>query len=206
MIEVIFGVDKNFRNSKKQELKSKYKGERIVLDDMTSTLSDLKQYLYPSLFSLSLPVVEASYLVEEYGTEVSIELIKMLASSPTVFILEERSIASPILKIFEKGGAIMHAKKESKSLEIKSNIFSVTNALTATNKKDRWLSYQNARKDHPAEALIGILYWKLRDLIDKSGGKKNEYQEIYRKLIIAHKSAWQKGFPLDMAIEKVILS
>ena len=80
----------------------------------------------------------------------------------------------------------------------------MTNALTAPNKKDRWLAYQASRQEHSAEALIGILYWKLRQLVE-SGSNKKHFLDLYKALMLAQKDSWQKGFELDLAIEKVIL-
>jgi hypothetical protein len=58
---------------------------------------------------------------------------------------------------------------------------------------------------HAPEAILGILYWKLRDLITK-GRNAVQYQEQYRALLSAHAKAWEQGVPIALAIEKVILS
>lgn len=204
MIEVIVSANKDWRNKQKEKILSKNSGEAIYLDDSKATLLDLKEYAFPSLFSIGTPLVFSSFLLDEYEKDISSNLLKTLISSPTVFVFEEISLSKTAIKILEKEGAIVWQQKEEKKTPKPNTIFSVANALTAQNKKDRWLAYQASRKEHSAEALIGILYWKLRQLID-SGSNKKHFLSLYRDLMLAHKEAWQKGFPLDLAIEKVIL-
>ena len=205
MIEVVICSDKKQRTKKSQQILSKFTGEIIFLDDLSGSLVDLEAYVYPSLFSLNPPVVHATYLMEEGSSQLTKELLKKIISSPTIFLLEERALASTLIKLIEKEGGLIHQLKEEKLLAKANTIFGVADALTLPGKKDRWLAYQKARKEHKAEALIGILYWKLRQLIDKPGATASRYKQIYHKLIQAHKHAWQKGTSLELAIEKVIL-
>lgn len=205
MLTIIIGVDSEARTNKRESILAKHNAEVVAVDDMMSSISELEQYLYPSLFSLSIPIIHGKYLLEEYTEQLTKDLLQKLVISPTVFILEERALAAAIIKTIEKeGGTIFHDKGNKQAVK-PNTIFSVTNALTATSKKDRWLAYRTARNEHAPEALIGILYWKLRDLIEKSGARGSAYKTMYTALMKAHKQAWQKGFALDVAIEKVIL-
>ena len=204
MIELIVGVDTSSRIKKRQEFIPSDCEDVIVLDDINSDLLELERFVYPSLFSLNTPIVHAKYLIESSGAEVVTKILKTLISSPTRFILEERSVSSTIIKMIEKEGGIVHQDNKIKSTAKPSTIFAITNILTITNKKERWLIYQKAKEEHAVEALIGILYWKLRDLIASSTAN-TKYKEMYRALMEAHKKAWQLGTPLEIAIEKVIL-
>ncbi len=205
MIQVIVGANKQWRVDQGKLLLKGNKGEVIYLDDTSSSLLDLKQYAFPSLFSIGTPSVYCSYLLEEYQREINTEILKNLIASPTLFIFEEISLPKPVIKALEKEGALVVSQKEEKKPAKPSTIFNVTNALTAQNKKDRWLAYQSSREEHSAEALIGILYWKLRQLIDKNTSEKESFKKLYMAFMTAHKDSWQKGLPLDLAIEKVIL-
>ena len=76
-------------------------------------------------------------------------------------------------------------------------------------KKSKWLLYQSAIDEYGIESIIGILYWKIKDLISKN--VKNEeqykyYKDFYSNMLNAHKNAWQKNIPLEVMIEKVILN
>ncbi len=204
MIEVIVSANKEWRNKQKEKTLSKNIGEVIYLDDSKATIFDLKEYAFPSLFSLGTPIVASSFLLDEYQKDLSTNLLKTLLSSPTLFIFEEIALPKSVIKLLEKEGAIVYEQKEEKKTPKPNTIFSVTNALTAPNKKDRWLAYQASRQEHSAEALIGILYWKLRQLVE-SGSNKKHFLDLYKALMLAQKDSWQKGFELDLAIEKVIL-
>lgn len=205
MLTIIIGADSEVRTNKRESILAKHGAEVVAVDDMMSSISELEQYLYPSLFSLTTPVVHGKFLFEEYAEQLTKELLQKLVLSPTVFILEERALAMAVIKTIEKEGGVIFHDRGNKQLAKPNTIFTVTNALTATSKKDRWLAYRTARSEHAPEALIGILYWKLRDLIEKSGARGSAFKSMYSSLMKAHKEAWQKGFALDVAIEKVIL-
>ncbi len=49
----------------------------------------------------------------------------------------------------------------------KESLFAVTSLITLPNKKDRWLAYQKAVAQYPIEAILGMLYWKVRDMVMK---------------------------------------
>jgi hypothetical protein len=208
MIQIIIGADVETRIKKRNNLLLKISptgGDDVIfLDDMSADIALLERYAFPSLFSISSPVVYARYLLEQYQDQLTKELLKTLVASPTFFLLEERSVPAVFLKNLEKAGAIIHLDKPVKSLPKQTTIFNVTNAITSKSKKDRWLSYRKALEEHPVEAIIGILYWKLRQLIEGSP-KNQDFKIMYSAFMKAHKTAWQKGFPLELAIEKVIL-
>lgn len=205
MLQVIVSVDFNTREQKRNIEISKYEGNIICLDDTNSTLSSLQEFLYPSLFSENTPFVHGKHLLEEFSNEVTKEILQSLVKSSTIFLLEERIVPMAFIKMIEKEGGIVHQFKTHKQEIKNSDIFSVTGVITSISKKDRWLIYRNALENNPPEALIGILYWKLKDLISKPSSKNFYFKGIYRKLMHAHKNAWQNGFPLELAIEKVIL-
>lgn len=205
MLYIIVSSDSETRIKKRASIFSELTGEPISIDDATSSLVGLEEYIYPSLFSIGVPVVHGKYLIGEYAADLTKELLQKLVASPTVFVLEEQAISTPLIKTIEKEGATVYREDAVKQLPKPNTIFGVTNAITAPHKKDRWLAYISAKNEHAPEALIGILYWKLRDLIEKAGTKNSFYKTMYTKLIHAHKDAWQKGFPLSLAIEKVIL-
>jgi hypothetical protein len=202
MLQLIIGTDTDKRIQKRNSIFAELKSEVIVLDDVNTTNENLEEYIYPSLFSIGTPVVHGRFILEN-GPIINKDLIQKLVSSPTIFVLEEFSIPTPLLKSFEKEGAIIHQYKTLPSTQI-NTIFEVTNAITAQSKKDRWLAWQKAKIDNSAEALIGILYWKLKQLIDKNP-KDINIKKIYQSLMLAQKNAWQRGTPLDLSIEKVIL-
>lgn len=203
MVFLIISDNKSFRKKRLGEiLEPLTESEIILFDDAVGELADLEQYLYPSLFSEVAPIIHAQFVLDE---TVSSEGLKKLIASPTIFILEELTLPSTTVTLFKKCGAIIHATEKQKIKKQDSDIFSATACITATDKKSRWLAYRSAIEKHSIEAILGILYWKVRTLATK-GQSGNEYEVLYVRLLDAQSRAWQTGAPLEALIEKVILT
>lgn len=181
-------------------------GEVVVHDDTYGTITDLEQYLYPSLFTTTPPTIHVKFSLEEGADLITTTFLKKLLASPTIFLFEEMALRSPIITLFKKAGAVVTVEEKKKVQKKTDDIFAVTGALTAKDKKTRWMIYRNALEKHSIESIIGILYWKLRDLVAKEGVEKKKYEILYRDMLCAHAKAWQTGAPLELFIEKVILA
>ena len=181
--------------------------EIVVYDDTYGTVAELEQYLYPSLFNTAPPIVHLKYLLDGKTDELTSVFTKKLLASPTLFLFEEMALSKSVITGLKKSGAVVHSDEPAKISKKESDIFAVTKVFTASDKKARWMAYQSALKEHSIEAIIGILYWKIKDLVSKSKGvEKSKYQKLYHDLLDAHTRAWQRGAPLALLIEKVILT
>ena len=109
MIILVVADNKTVRASYVAEvIKQSGTDEVIMLHDTDLTFGELEQYLYPSLFSPTLPVVHTRFVVSSHAEEVSLAFIKKLLASPTIFIFEEIVLASPLVTLFKKSGAVVH--------------------------------------------------------------------------------------------------
>lgn len=182
-------------------------GDAIVLDDVTSTFFDLGQYRYPSLFSLERPVVRASFLLDTISSDVDSAFIVSLVESPTVFVLEEHALSATDKKRFEKEGALVSMLPfQKKTAPPTSALFSVVTTLTlSSDRKEKWMVLQRALTEESAEALIGMWYWKLRDVIQKNPKERTRLRTLYRTLIDRHAHAWMHQIPLALVLEKIVL-
>ena len=204
MLYLIVSADPSNRIQKRNEILKKNKGTVITLDDSLTDLFELRAYLFPSLFSFEAPIIHGKFLIEKNKELLTTALLKELIASPSIFLLEESELPTTLVSLFEKEKAfVFHEKKISKKGD-SNNIFGVTVALTGKTKKDRWIAFRKALENHSAEALVGILYWKLRSLIENAP-KDEQLKKTYTRFIKAHKEAWQKGIPLEVALEKIIL-
>lgn len=173
--------------------------EVLMFDDTSGTVEALEEYAYPSLFNTQPSVIHSKFLLE--GEMLATPLVKTLLASPTVFIFEEFAVPASVVTSFKKAGAIVHVGEKVVKQKVTDDIFAATKAITAVDKKSRWLSYRAALETHPIEAIMGVLYWKAKEL----SLKNKSYLALYRALLVAHARAWKEGTPLDLAIEKVIL-
>lgn len=180
-------------------------GDEINISSEMMSVFDLEQYIYPSLFELNTPTVRAHFLLEENEKDLDDFFIKKLVSSPTVFFFEELFISKDLLKILEKNGAVVHYDKNvGTSVKQKDNLFNLASSIVTSDKKTSWLNYQKSIKDYNIEAILGIVYWKTRDLMIKNP-KNVFYKKFYKDLMFAHARAWEKSLPLELLIEKVLL-
>ena len=203
MLYVVFAEKKEDREKILLGIQDAHKGgERIVLNDAEISFSDLEQFLYPSLFSMSTPIVHARFFLER--TEADDELIKKMIASPTIFIFEEFTLQKTTEKKMSTLGALVSTSETKKTKKNSPDVFAVTGCLTAKDKKSRWLIYRSAVEQQPIEAILGILYWKVRTLASKEK-KGNRYEVLYRAMLQAQMKAWRTGAPLDVLIEKIIL-
>ncbi len=207
MLYLVVSNKQDFRKSQILTISKTFSESEVILYDETyGKVSELEQYLYPSLFSPASPIIHLKFIISSDSESITNVFLRKLISSPTIFIFEEISLPSPMVTLFKKSGAEVHNQSEAKSIKKGSDIFGATLALTAKDKKSRWLAYNKSLQEHTIEAMIGILYWKVRDMVAKNPKEKEKYIQLYKNLLEAHTRAWEEGIPLQLMIEKVILS
>ncbi|MEO5646274.1 MAG: hypothetical protein ABIO57_00700 [Candidatus Paceibacterota bacterium] len=210
MLTIVVADAKLFRTTRIAELIKTYDGgEVIVLDDTFMSVADLEQYLYPSLFVINAPLVHTRFILDAKEKDLTPALTKKLMASPTIFLLEELALSKPFITSLKKQGIEVHIDEKPSSAKAptgKGNLFGVTNLVTMQNKKDRWMAYQAAIAEYPIEAILGMLYWKVRDMVLKERDANGQHHTLYTKLLEAHATAWQQGTPLTLAIEKTLLT
>lgn len=180
--------------------------DRIFLDDTLSSIFDLEQYLYPSLFETQTPIVYAQFMLEGKGFELTADFIKKLSASPTIFFFEEFSLPTTFITTLKKNGALIHTHTEKKPTKKTDDIFSLASSIITFDKKSSWLNFQKAVDKQPVEALLGIMYWKVRDMMLKNPKNFNQYKKLYTELLQAHMKSWRTNTPLKFLIEKVLLT
>jgi hypothetical protein len=93
------------------------------------------------------------------------KLLEDYASSDNIFVFSEGTVTQGIIKLFEKyESVIKDFGKEEKKNEIKFNMFSLTDALGARDKKNLWLLFQQAIMIGSPEEIHGILFWQVKNL------------------------------------------
>lgn len=207
MLTIVVADNKEYRTARISDVVAEYSpNEIIVLDDTVMTVTDMEQYLYPSLFTIGAPLIHMRFIFDTKEKELTPVLLKKIIASPTIFLFEELFLSKPFITNLKKQGAIIHTDDTAKKVTAKDNLFAVTGLVTMPSKKDRWLAYQKAITQFPVEAILGMLYWKVRDMALKEKSDSGQYHLLYTALLQAHARAWQEGTPLVLAIEKVLLT
>lgn len=108
------------------------------------------------------------------------------AQSDNIFIFSEETITKPITKVFEKYTSEIHDfGKEEKVKKETFNMFSLTDALGARDKKQLWLLFQQALKNGSPEEIHGILFWQLKNLalVKTSSTNPGMNPFVYKKTV-----------------------
>lgn len=103
-------------------------------------------------------VAVAGDFYEEFLTEAS-----SLVTSDTIFVAVASSLNADEKKVLQKAGAQITEFK--KNAEERFNIFRMTDALAAKDKRVLWLLLTEAKENGlSAEEVIGVLWWQLKSL------------------------------------------
>lgn len=177
-----------------------------VYDDTMISFDGLEQFAYPSLFEISVPIIWAKFVLDT-STPITKEKIQILVTSATIFIVEEFAIPADIKKLLEKHGAHVVVQKKEAKEKAYNPVFSIVEGMISPEKKTRFFAYTKAlAEDIAIEALVGVLYWKLRQQCTLAKGDSMvRYKKLYRDFIVAHANAWKQGTPLALVVEKVLL-
>ncbi len=155
-------------------------------------------------------VIVFSYLLEDKNiNEFVLERLEFFENSKNVFIFVENKLLKSVIDQFKKQKAnisIFELKKIQKEV---FNNFLLANALGDRNKVNLWLYYREAiSKGVALEELVGVLFWKVKDMIlnkNFSKFKENELVLIAHNLSILLPKARKEGKEAEITFEKFLL-
>lgn len=158
-------------------LHGKSESRKEFIRNLTTELSLTPQHIYDNdiqsveienLVSVQTGLFgdKEMYIIHSLARTLDIKnLLEGYAESDNIFIFSEDTITKAITKIFEKYESIIKDfGKEEKKKDNKFNMFSLTDALGARDKKNLWLLFQQATKHGSPEEIHGILFWQIKNL------------------------------------------
>jgi len=171
MLYVIHGTDSQKNRDKMHILvgmlhKRKPDAELFRVDEETFMLSEFEGLVFgQGLFEAKYIVVLDHVFVKAEAKEKVLNLIKSIGASDNVFILLEDAIDVPTKKKLEK--IAQKTEEHSKKKETKEfNVFALTDAIGARNKKRAWLLYREAIEEgKKPEELHGIITWQIKSIL-----------------------------------------
>jgi len=212
MLCVVVGQTKEYRKAVIEKICKKVVSSSealISISDNDGDITLLREFMYPSLFSLHTPVVHARYILSV--SEVTKKVLEELHMSPTVFLLEELSLLAEQKKMLKAliGDALsVEEKKESASRRTKQggpSPFAFIDTIEKKGKKEVWIAYNELLSHGPIESALGMLLWGLRKLALRKGKDQELFRALYTNVMDAYASARAHNTPLELAIEKVLL-
>ncbi len=137
-----------------------------------------------------------------------LDIAKELAESPNTFIFEEEKLLKGPTTALEKAGAeIVIEKKPVAAAARGFDPFGLTFAFAARDRKKLWLGLMQAFKaGEKAEAVAGLLNWKLRQELERATGEKREQLiNLSRQLVFMYHDSHRGAGDLELLLERFAL-
>ena len=169
-------------------------------------------YSGASLFSALSAVFFENILEREENRDFILEKLEQMGESNNFFSFLEGKLNKPILDAFRK---IEPKRMQVNVFELpkvkkeKFDNFLVANAFEAKDKFNMWLYFRQAMdKGVGMEEIIGVLFWKIKEMILRKDFRKFSEQELKdsaAKLSYLLPQARQKGLDAEAVFEQFLL-
>ncbi|MEK7190137.1 MAG: hypothetical protein AAB661_00015 [Patescibacteria group bacterium] len=166
-------------------------------------------YSGSSLFSSESIVIFSNVFEYEETRDFILEKLKLMEESNNTFIFLEGKLNKSILDAFKKARAEINIFEQLKEKKEKFDNFLVANAFANKDKLNTWIYFRQAvDRGVPMEELIGVLFWKIKDMILKKNYSKHSEEQL--KIFVSRISyllpeARKKGRDAESAFEQFLL-
>ncbi len=191
-------------------LKSQPKGEEVFNIDRKDFDQMAVESLYSGnglFFSKCRVIFNNVFESEEVKSFLIKNLSKMFDSANT-FIFLEGKINKATMDAFKEARAELNIFEQRAHIERFDN-FLLANAFYAKDKLNLWIYFRQAMDlGVGMEELVGVLFWKIKDMILKKNFgkfKESELKEVARKLAYLLPEARKKGRDAEALFEVFLL-
>ena len=155
-------------------------------------------------------VVNFSNILEREEIRDSLlEKLSFMAESGNDFLFLEGKLNKAILDAFKKARAELNIFELPKEKKEKFDNFLLANAFAAKDKFNLWLYYRQAiDKGVGMEELVGVLFWKIKDMIIKKNFSKFSHDQLIgvsNQLSYLLPEARREGKEPEVLFEKFLL-
>ncbi|MBU0998956.1 hypothetical protein KKG24_01415 [Patescibacteria group bacterium] len=166
-------------------------------------------YSGSSLFSVLSAVVFKNILEYEETRNFVFEKLKLMGESKNSFIFLEGKLNKPILDAFKKARAELNVFELPKQKKEKFDNFLVANAFANKDKLNTWIYFRQAMDVGVGmEEIIGVLFWKIKDLLLKKNFNKFSEEQLKTfssRLSYLLPEARKAGRDAESALEQFLL-
>jgi len=144
-----------------------------------------------------------------------LDIAEALAESPNTFIFEEEKLLKGPTTALEKAGAEIVVEKRPAAAAARGfDPFGLTFAFAARDRKKLWLGLMQAFKaGEKAEAVAGLLNWKVRQELERvgssktgvAGQKREELINLSRQLVYMYHDSHRGMGDLELLLERFAL-
>jgi len=166
-------------------------------------------YSGSGLFFTKCAVVFTNIFEKEETLNFILKKINLLSESENDFVFLEGKLNKNILDVFKKARAEINVFELPKEKIEKFNSFLLADAFGRRDKLNLWVHFRQAIENGVAmEELIGILFWKAKDMILKKNFNKlseEELKNIAGKLSYLLPEARKEGKDAEAVFEQFLL-
>ena len=166
-------------------------------------------YSGSSLFSAKSAVVFSNIFEYEETRDFILEKLKLMGESANSFIFLEGKLTKPVVDAFKKARAELNIFELPKEKKEKFDNFLVANAFERKDKLNMWIYFcQAVDVGVVMEELIGVLFWKIKDMLLKKNFSKfseEQLKDYVSKISYLLPEARKKGLDAESAFEQFLL-
>lgn len=154
MIRVVIGTTSNISTA-----------DAVIFDEQTFSVDAVREAIATSSLFGGTKTIVLLRLLDVFHDDI-IDLIKDNFESAHTIILREDELSTADEKVFTKLGVEISGKSAAPKPKQEFNIWSLTDALLARDKKTAWMLYRQAIDAGIApEEIGGILWWQMKTLL-----------------------------------------
>ncbi len=166
-------------------------------------------YSGSGLFFEKCTVVFTNIFEKEETLDFVLEKLNLMGESGNTFIFLEGKLNKPVLDAFKKARAEINIFELTKEKTNKFNSFLLADTFEQKDRLHLWVYFRQAlEKGAAMEELVGILFWKVKDMIlKKNFGKfsESELKNFAGKLSYLLPKARKEGKDAEPVLERFLL-
>lgn len=210
MIYLFTGDDAKTKRSSYEKFLKSFKTELLFINrNNFNKLQVESLYSGAGLFSPKSTVVFEGILEYEDNRDFILDKLSLMGNSGSEFIFLEGKLTKPIVDAFKKARAELNIFELPKEKKEKFDNFLVANAFSAKDKLNMWVYFRQAMdRGVGMEEIIGVLFWKIKDMILKRDFRKfseSELKNSAARLSYLLPQARTRGEDAESAFEQFLL-
>lgn len=160
-----------------------------------------------SLFGVKKIFIISNLFENEANKKMFTDQIQSLASAPNDIVVLLESLLAPDVKKIEPFAAIKKVN-EKVIKEQTFDVFSLANAFASGDRKKTWIMFQQAlHHANEMEPVHGIIWWKLKDMMQKRNGYDEKVLKVLAsKLISVYHESRLGGLGMSERLEEFFLT
>jgi hypothetical protein len=166
-------------------------------------------YSGSGLFFTKCFVIFTNILEKEETLDFILDKLDFLIKSENSFVFLEGKLNKPVLDAFKKAKAEVNSFELPKEKKEKFDNFLLANAFGQRDKLHLWIYFRQAMdKGVGMEELIGVLFWKIKDMLLKKNFSKfseDELKNFVGKLSYLLPEARKNGLDTESVFEQFLL-